>query len=208
MGLCIHMQILAHIIIQESELPSPQKACFLEFALYLNLEWHLVAERMLVLGQCSWELKISWWSLNDLNCLCVCVCAHMCVFFSVSQSCPTLCDSMDCDLPGSSVHGFPRQAYWSRLPFPPQGIFLTQGSNPHLLCLLHWQVGSLPLWRLGSPTCTAYVRKNLVLSYLVTLGKAYYVRQQWKQTTTLPPKSNKWLLKQIVLNYCKTSLVL
>ena len=26
-----------------------------------------------------------------------------------------------------------------------QGIFLTQGSNPSLLCLLHWQVGSLPL---------------------------------------------------------------
>ena len=26
-----------------------------------------------------------------------------------------------------------------------QGIFRTQGSNLHLLCLLHWQVGSLPL---------------------------------------------------------------
>ena len=26
-----------------------------------------------------------------------------------------------------------------------QGIFPTQGSNPHLLCLLHWQAGSLPL---------------------------------------------------------------
>ena len=26
-----------------------------------------------------------------------------------------------------------------------QGIFLTQGSNLRLLCLLHWQVGSLPL---------------------------------------------------------------
>ena len=26
-----------------------------------------------------------------------------------------------------------------------QGIFPTQGSNPHLLCLLHWQLGSLPL---------------------------------------------------------------
>ena len=25
-----------------------------------------------------------------------------------------------------------------------QGIFLTQGSNPSLLHLLHWQVGSLP----------------------------------------------------------------
>ena len=26
-----------------------------------------------------------------------------------------------------------------------QGIFLTQGSKPHLLRLLHWQTGSLPL---------------------------------------------------------------
>ena len=26
-----------------------------------------------------------------------------------------------------------------------QGIFPTQGLNPHLLCLLHWKVGSLPL---------------------------------------------------------------
>ena len=26
-----------------------------------------------------------------------------------------------------------------------QGIFLTQGLNPCLLCLLHWQAGSLPL---------------------------------------------------------------
>ena len=25
--------------------------------------------------------------------------------FSVTQSCPTLCDPMDCSLPGSSVHG-------------------------------------------------------------------------------------------------------
>ena len=33
-----------------------------------------------------------------------------------------------------------------------QGIFLTQGSNPRLLCLLHWQVDSLPLSHLGNPT--------------------------------------------------------
>ena len=26
-----------------------------------------------------------------------------------------------------------------------QGIFPAQGSNPHPLCLLHWQAGSLPL---------------------------------------------------------------
>ena len=32
-----------------------------------------------------------------------------------------------------------------------QGIFLTQGLNPGLLCLLHWQVGSLPLVPPGKP---------------------------------------------------------
>ena len=32
-----------------------------------------------------------------------------------------------------------------------QEIFLTQGLNTHLLCLLHWQVDSLPLSHLGSP---------------------------------------------------------
>ena len=32
-----------------------------------------------------------------------------------------------------------------------QGIFLTQESNPHLLCLLRWQAGSLPLGLPGKP---------------------------------------------------------
>ena len=41
--------------------------------------------------------------------------------------------------------GFFRQEYWSGLQFPPQGIFLTQGWNLHLLCLLHWQAGSFLL---------------------------------------------------------------
>ena len=36
-----------------------------------------------------------------------------------AQSCPTPCDPMDCSLPGSSVHGFSRQEYWSGLPCPP-----------------------------------------------------------------------------------------
>ena len=45
--------------------------------------------------------------------------------------------------------GFPRKEYWSVLPLPSPGIFLTQGSNT---CLLHWQVNSLPLSHLGSPS--------------------------------------------------------
>ena len=36
----------------------------------------------------------------------------------VAQSCQTLSDPMDCSLPGSSVHGFSRQEYWSGVPLP------------------------------------------------------------------------------------------
>ena len=39
---------------------------------------------------------------------------------------------MDCSLPGSSIHGFSGQEYWSGLTFPSQGIFLTQGLNSGL----------------------------------------------------------------------------
>ena len=54
--------------------------------------------------------------------------------------------------------GFSRQEYWSGLPCSPLGIFPTQGLNPHLiLCLLHWQVGSLPLESPGKPYIYIYV---------------------------------------------------
>ena len=43
-----------------------------------------------------------------------------------------------------------------------QGIFPTQGLNPVLLCLLHWQVGSLPLDRLSHwYTCAFSFFRNL-----------------------------------------------
>ena len=37
------------------------------------------------------------------------------------QSCPTLCDPMDCSLPGSSVHGILQARIWSGLPGPSPG---------------------------------------------------------------------------------------
>ena len=50
------------------------------------------------------------------------------------QSCLTLCDPMDCSLPGSSVHGI-LQAKILEVGCHAllQGIFLTQGSNLGLL---------------------------------------------------------------------------
>ena len=35
-----------------------------------------------------------------------------------SQACSTLCNPLDCCLPGSSVHRFSQQEYWSGLSFP------------------------------------------------------------------------------------------
>ena len=55
---------------------------------------------------------------------------------------------------GSCVHGgeggFSRQEYWSGLPCPPPGNLPDPETQPLSLCLLPWQVGSLPLAHLGS----------------------------------------------------------
>ena len=40
----------------------------------------------------------------------------LCVRAKSLQSCPTLCNPLDCSLPGSSSMGFSRREYWSGLP--------------------------------------------------------------------------------------------
>ena len=46
------------------------------------------------------------------------------------QWCLTLCDPMDCRLPGSSVHGISRQEFWSGLPFSAPENLLDPGIEP------------------------------------------------------------------------------
>ena len=75
--------------------------------------------------------------------------AQMCLYSAVcAQSCPTLCDSMDCSPPSSSMHGIfqARILKWDVISFPfSMGwTFPTQGSNPRLWHLLLWQADSLP----------------------------------------------------------------
>ena len=71
------------------------------------------------------------------------------------QLCPSLCDSMDYRPLGFSVHGnSPDKNTGVGCHALLQGIFPTQGSNPSLLCLLGWQVGSLPLAPPGKPLNT------------------------------------------------------
>ena len=64
--------------------------------------------------------------------------------------------------------GFSRQVYWSGLSCPPPRIFLTQGLNPCLLCLLHWQAGSLPLAPPGKPTGAIQIGKWSLVGWFST----------------------------------------
>ena len=78
-----------------------------------------------------------------------------------------LCDPMDHSPPGSSVHGIlsPGKNTGMSCHALLQGIFLTQGSNPCLLCLLHWQAGPLPLAPPGKPHSCSQVH---LYSYIAT----------------------------------------
>ena len=53
------------------------------------------------------------------------------------------------------------------------GIFPTQGLNPHLLCLLHWQADSLPLVPPGKPIrlLMRQVQNYLLLTQLYSWGQ-------------------------------------
>ena len=46
------------------------------------------------------------------------------------QSCPVICDLMDCNPPSSSVHGIIPARILEKIAFPPPGHLPDQGINP------------------------------------------------------------------------------
>ena len=65
----------------------------------------------------------------------LCVCGYVCVLSHIQLFATPW--TVACQAPLSM--GFPGQEHWSGCHFLLQGTFPTQGSNPCLLCLLHWQ---------------------------------------------------------------------
>ena len=106
--------------------------------------------------------EINWKIGIDLYTLCVCVCVCVCVVCPWSLSQVQLFAN-----PWTIAHQaplsmrFPRKEYWSGLPLLWQEIFPTQGSNPCLLHLLHWQLDSLPLQTRTQPTSTNSFEENI-----------------------------------------------
>ena len=72
------------------------------------------------------------------------ICSYYCCL--VAKMCPNSCDPMDCSTPGSSVYGIfqARILEWVAISFS-GGSSWPRDQTPHLLSLLHWQAGSLPL---------------------------------------------------------------
>ena len=76
----------------------------------------------------------------------------LCMHAKSHKSCLTLCNYMDCSptrllCPWDSLGN--NTGVGCHFLF--QGIFLTQGLNPHHLCFLNWHAGSLPLAPPGKP---------------------------------------------------------
>ena len=74
-----------------------------------------------------------------------------CVYAQSFQSCLILVTLWTAAHEAPLSMGFSRQEYCSGCHALLQGIFPTQGLNLHLLHLLYWQAGSLPLVPSGKP---------------------------------------------------------
>ena len=107
-----------------------------------------------------------------------CMCTHVCVHTQLCLLFETLWTTVH-QAPLSM--GFFWQEYGSGCHFLLQGIFPTQGSNPHLLHLLHWQEDSLPLNHL---TCLQLCSQSFPAAYscLFLWALGHMCNTSWKGT--------------------------
>ena len=96
---------------------SPFTSCFLCKMCHKNqspaqttIEWSCQFEWWTERRACPcliWGAEVGPWCVWGVCvCVCVCLCVFVCVCVCVcAQSCLTLCDLLECSLPGSSVHG-------------------------------------------------------------------------------------------------------
>ena len=125
-----------------------------KIALTSKLQWGIFQMKKVFLWAVNHDLQ--QWPFNISNCCC-----------SVTKSCLTLCDPMDCSLPNSL--GFSRQEYWNGLPFPSPGDLLRpEIESPS------WQVDSLPLSHQGRPLILVIVIIKYFLSTLYSALSMHY----------------------------------
>ena len=104
-----------------------------------------------------------WWE-HKLYSL---VCRHA----KLLQSCLSLCDSMDHSLPGSSVYGILQARILEWVAMPSSSGPSWPRDESCVLCLLFWQMGSLPLAPPAKPLyfLSKLQLYNTVLSAIVNI---------------------------------------
>ena len=106
----------------------------------------------------------------------------------VAQSRPTLCDPLDCSLPGSSSMAFPRQEYWRGLPFPSPGNLPEPGLEPRSPAL---PADALLLWATGAFAMLILVPWQRAKLYLTSDGSHFRVCWIFTDTVHAPPAGAK-----------------
>ena len=89
---------------------------------------------------------------------------------SVAQS--TLCNPVNCSLPGSSVRRISQARMLECRSFLLQGIFLTQGSKLHLL---NWEMDSLSLGHLGHYNSSHNPKSTNATFILLSMPQRYLI---------------------------------
>ena len=84
-------------------------------------------------------------TFNMKFCAFKCPSLLFCVHAKLFQLCPTLCDPMDSNAPGSSVHGILQTRILEWVAIPSSRGSSQSKDRTHVSCLLHWQVDSLLL---------------------------------------------------------------
>ena len=131
------------------------------------------------------------------------VCCEVCVCMLCHFGHVQLYSPMDSSPPGSSVHGilWERILEWVAIPF--SRVSSRPKDQTYVFCLLHWQVGSLPLVPLGSPceVCMIYIKvKCLTIVHERQEGNHSIIHKFQRWTTQM--STNRWWDKKNVVCMC------
>ena len=131
---------------------------------YVYIFWDIVdLQYFLIFRYITWWFKIftdyalliviiRYW----LYTLCCTIYPCMLVSAKLLQPCQILCNPIDHSPPGSSLHGILQARILEWVAMSSSRDLPDPGLEPISLCLLHWQVGSLPLAPSGKPSLYPY----------------------------------------------------
>ena len=126
-------------------------------------------------------------TIQTLTFLCACVCAKL------LQSWPTLCDPVDCSLPGPSVHGILQERILEWVTMP---LFRGSSQPRDQTCMSYVScIGSLPLPPPGKPTipvlmcCLTLPLPNRIMMYCHRKSRPLLCPGYQRDIT----EENKWI---------------